>query len=81
MSEIKTGSPVVLTDASGLEDFDLHDGQKGWVNSIAAIPGDKTYVFFMPVVSKTMTVVDIGRVEFDEERAGLELNENTIHKD
>ena len=80
--DIKTGDPLILLDASGLEVHGLHDGMKGWANSISIIPGDKTYVFFMPHDAKEMYVVDSKRVEVDGEAkaAGLELTEATIHK-
>ena len=80
--DIKTGDPLILLDASGLEGHGLHNGMKGWANSISIIPGDKTYVFFMPHDAKEMYVVDSKRVEVDGEAkaAGLELTEATIHK-
>lgn len=80
VSKIKTGSPVILKDASGLKDFGHFDGQLGWANSITTVPGDKSYVFFMPEDSKEMTVVDLDRLEYDESRDGLELDSNTIYK-
>lgn len=80
--KIETGSPVILKDASGLKDFGHFDGQLGWANSITTVPGDKTYVFFMAVDTKAMTVIDIDRLVLDEERAaaGLELDSTTIYK-
>ena len=80
--KIKTGDPLILLDASGLEGHGLHNGMKGWANSISIIPVDKTYVFFMPHDAKEMYVVDSKRVEVDGEAkaAGLELTEATIHK-
>lgn len=82
MVDMKVGDPIILLDASGLEEAGLYDGMKGWANSISIIPGDKTYVFFMPHDAKEMYVVDGKRVEVDREAkaAGLELTEATIHK-
>jgi hypothetical protein len=77
---IKVGDPVILTDASGFEDSGLENGCKGWANSVTTIPGEGTFVFFMPEDSKGMFVTFADRVEYDEEREGLELNAETIHK-
>lgn len=80
--QICTGDPVILTDTTGLDDYDLQAGTKGWANSVATIPGNGEYVFFMPDDSKGMFVIGASRLKVDEEAkaAGLELNENTIHK-
>lgn len=80
--KIRTGDPVILTDASGFEDSGLTDGTKGWANSVTTIPGEGTFIFFMPVDGKEMYVTYADRVELDEERAnaGLELNPDTIYK-
>ena len=80
--KIKTGDPLILLDASGLEEHGLYDGMKGWANSISIIPEDKTYIFFMAHDAKEMVVIDSKRVEVDSEAkaAGLELTEATIHK-
>lgn len=79
---MEIGDPIVLLDTTGFEDTDLKVGDKGWVNSIAHIPGDTAYVFFMPVDSKQTYVTQIEKVEVDEEAkaAGLVLNESTIAK-
>lgn len=79
--KIKVGDPVMLLDAGGLGVESLKSGDKGWANSITAVPGDKTYVFYMPEDSKTTYVLDIDRLKFDEDRAQLELDKDTIHKD
>lgn len=83
VSPIKVGDPIILTDNSGFEDTDLKAGTKGWANAVTTVPGDQggTFVFFMPVDGKQQYVTFIEHVEFDEERAGLELNESTIHKE
>lgn len=86
MSGIKTGDPVILKDASGLESYGLSTGQKGWANSVQTLPTNnygqmQTLVVFMPEDEKHMYYIDVGRVEFDEERSGLELNEHTIAKE
>ena len=77
---IKTGDPVILVDGSGLEEYGLEVGTKGWANSVTSIPGNGTYVFFMPEGEKEMYAVGSTRLEVDEEAkaAGLELNEHTI---
>ena len=81
MSKVKVGSPVILTDASGFEDSGLEAGCKGWVNSMTTVQGEGTFVFFMPEDGKEMYVTFLDRVEYDESRDGLELNEHTIHKE
>ena len=80
MVEIKVGDPVILTDSSGFEDSELEVGCKGWANSITTIQGEGTFVFFMPEDGKQTYVTYLDRVEYDEEREGLELNAETIHK-
>lgn len=77
---IKTGDPIILLDATGLEEHGLANGMKGWANSVATV--DKDYVFFMPNDSKQMYVVTADRVEVDgkAKAAGLELNQDTIAK-
>ena len=77
---IVVGSPVVLKDAAGIEEFGHFEGQLGWANSIVKVPEDKSYVFFMPTDSKSTTVIALDRLELDEEREGLELNQDTIYK-
>jgi hypothetical protein len=79
---IETGDPVVVVNAKGLEDCGISVGDKGWANSVATIPGDKTYIFFMPADGKEMYVVESDRLEVDEEAKsiGLELNQDTIAK-
>jgi hypothetical protein len=81
MTGLKTGDPVVLVDASGLEEHDLTNGEKGWVNSLTVVPGHGTYIFFMSESSKSIFVLDAVRLEYDKDREGLELNENTISKE
>ena len=77
---IKTGDPVVLADAEGLEEYGLEVGTKGWANSVTSVPGNGTYVFFMAEDDKEMYALSVSRLEVDEEAkaAGLELNEHTI---
>jgi len=79
---IETGDPVKLVDASGLQEAGLTKGQLGWANSITTIPGNGTYVFFMPKDGKQTYVIGAERLEVDEEAkaAGLELSPDTIHK-
>lgn len=79
---LETGDPVVLQNAKGLEAFGLQVGDLGWVNSIAVVPGDKTYVFFMPKDDKKSYIIEASRVEVDEQAkaAGIKLDETTIHK-
>jgi len=78
--KIETGDPVVLVDETDLGEMDLDKGQKGWANSVTTIPGNGTYVFFMPEDDKEMFVLSADRLEVDAEAkaAGLELNEHTI---
>jgi len=78
--KIETGDPVVLVDDTGLGEMELEKGQKGWANSVTTIPGNGTYVFFMPSGSKEMFVLSDKRLEVDAEAkaAGLELNEHTL---
>ena len=78
--KVKVGDPIILTDNSGFEDSGLEVGTKGWANSVTTIPGEGTYVFFMPEDSKGMYVTQLSKVEYDESRAGLQLDENTIYK-
>ena len=80
--KIETGDPVILTDASGLQEAGLTKGQLGWANSVTLIPGDGTYVFFMPKDGKQMFAIQADRLEVDEEAkaAGVTLNEHTIAK-
>ena len=80
--KISTGDPVILKDASGLEEAGLTSGSLGWANSVTTIPGDQTYVFFMPEDGKEMYVLGASRLEVNEElkAQGLELNETTIAK-
>lgn len=78
---IKTGSPIILVDASGFEDSGLENGAKGWANSITTIPGEGSFVFFMPEDGKEQYVTFLDRVEYDSSRDGLELDEKTIHKE
>lgn len=85
MVEIKVGDPVVLTDNSGFEDSGLEVGCKGWANSVTTVPDPTTgaahtFVFFMPEDGKGQYVTYLDRVEYDIEREGLELNEQTIYK-
>jgi len=77
---IKTGDPVILTDVTGLEEYDLKAGTKGWANSVTSVPGNGTYIFFMPEGDKEMYIIGASRLEVDAEAkaAGLELNEHTI---
>ena len=78
--KIETGDPVVLVDVTSLEEYDLKVGTKGWANSVTSVPGEGTYVFFMPEDDKEMFVLSAGRLEVDAEAkaAGLELNQDTI---
>jgi hypothetical protein len=77
---IKTGDPVVLIDNTSLEEYDLKVGTKGWANSVTSVPGNGTYIFFMPEGDKEMYVLSASRLEVDEgaKAAGLELNEHTL---
>lgn len=81
MSKIKVGDPIVLTDASGFEDSGLEVGTKGWANSVTTIPGEGSFVFFMPEDGKEQYVTFLDRVEYDSSRDGLELSESTIYKE
>ena len=78
--KIETGDPVVLVDVTSLEEYDLKVGTKGWANSVTSVPGEGTYVFFMPEDDKEMFVLSADRLEVDAEAkaAGLELNQETI---
>lgn len=78
--DIKTGDPLILVDASGMEEEGLTEGMKGWCNSITHV--DKQYIFFMPSETKSMFVMTADRFVVDEEAkaAGLELNQDTIAK-
>lgn len=84
MSEatIETGDPVILVDASGLEETGLTNNTVGWANSVTTVPGNGTYVFFMREDSKQVFVLGIDRLVLDEDAkaAGLELNQDTIAK-
>ena len=87
MSGIKTGDPVILKDAEGLDQYNLESGAKGWANSVLSVPKDDTgamsdLIVFMPEDGKGMFYIDISRVELDKERSDmqLELNESTISK-
>lgn len=81
MSKIKVGDPIVLTDASGFGDSGLEVGTKGWANSVTTIPGEGSFVFFMPEDGKEQYVTFLDRVEYDSSRDGLELSESTIYKE
>jgi hypothetical protein len=83
--KIRTGDPVILKDNTGLESLGIENGTKGWANSITTVPDPTTgsvdtFVFFMPVDGKEMYITFLDRVEFDKERAGLELDAETIYK-
>ena len=82
MMSISTGDPVKLLDAAGLEDTGLTSGSLGWANSVTTVPGDQTYVFFMPKDGKETFVIGASRLEVDEEAkaAGVELSPDTIAK-
>ena len=78
--KIETGDPVVLVDDASLEEYNLKVGTKGWANSVTSVPGNGSYVFFMPEGDKEMFVLSADRLEVDAEAkaAGLELNEHTL---
>ncbi len=52
-----TGDPIILLDATGLEEHGLSNGMKGWANSVATV--DKDYVFFMPNDSKRCMLLQL----------------------
>lgn len=76
---IKTGDPVEVV-SEDLTDFGINKGDKGWANSVTIIPGEGTYVFYMPEEEKQFYVVKAESLKFDESRDGLELNKDTIYK-
>lgn len=79
---VQTGDPVILVDAEGLEEYGVKAGDKGWANSVTTIPGEGSYVFFMPEDKKEMLAISSLRLEVDEEAKakGIELDEKTISK-
>lgn len=77
---IKTGDPVeVVTDH--LTDYNIYKGDKGWANSVTTVPGEGTYVFYMPEDRKEIFVVVDSSLKYDASREGLELNKDTIFKE
>lgn len=80
--KIETGDPVVLVDDTGLGEMELEKGQKGWANSVTTIPGNGTYVFFMPEDSKEMFVIGAKRLKVDKEakERGVTLDQYTLPK-
>lgn len=80
MRGINTGDPVVVVDGEGLAAWDIKTGDKGWANSVTSVPGDGNYVFYMPENSKNIMVIGADRLKFDEERAQMELDPDTIYK-
>jgi hypothetical protein len=80
MVEIEVGSPVEVVNALGLESYGLNKGDKGWVNSLVHVPDEGSYIMYMPEDSKGVLVMNLDRVKFDEDRANLVLDKDTIHK-
>lgn len=78
--KIKTGDPVIITNGAGLEEHGIKKGDKGWANSVTTIPGDGTYVFYLPEDRKEVFVMKSDRMKYDKSRDGLELSEKTISK-
>lgn len=76
---LSVGDPVKIT-SKDLGEYGLKKGDKGWVNSITTIPGEGTFVFYMPEDSKAVFVVSDKSVKFDKSRANLVLDKDTIHK-
>ena len=77
---IKTGDPVeVVSDR--LTEYDILKGDKGWANSVTTVPGEGTYVFYMPEDRKEIFVVSDSSLKYDDSREGLELNKDTIFKE
>lgn len=77
---IKTGDPVeVVSDR--LTEYDIHKGDKGWANSVTTVPGEGTFVFYMPEDRKEIFVVSDSSLKYDDSREGLELNKDTIFKE
>jgi uncharacterized protein with PhoU and TrkA domain len=64
---IETGMPVILTDAKGLEDYNLFSGQEGIANSVINIEGSD-YVYFMPSSQMKMYAMKAVRLVVDEEK-------------
>ena len=64
---IETGMPVILTDAKGLESYNLFKGQEGIANSVINIEGDD-YIYFMPSSQLKMYAIKAERVKIDEDK-------------
>jgi len=65
--EVKTGYPIILTDAKGMKKHGLFKGMKGFASSVMTVD-DETYVFFMPDGIREVFVMDNSRFVVDEER-------------
>lgn len=66
--KIENGSPVILKDSEGLEEHGLKKGTKGYANSVIELPGEGTFVFFMPETERQSYVINLERLEIDKER-------------
>lgn len=80
MVGLEVGSPVEVVNALGLEQYGVKTGDKGWVNSLVHVPDEGSYIMYMPEDSKGILVMNSDRVKFDEGRANLVLDKDTIHK-
>jgi hypothetical protein len=65
--QVKTGYPIILTDAKGMKKHGLFKGMKGFANSVMTVEG-QTVVFFMPEGVREVFVMDTSRFIVDEER-------------
>ncbi len=66
--EIKNGSPVILHNARDMKKYGLKDGMKGFVNAVVDLGQEGIFAFFMPDDEKKSFVINVERLEFDQER-------------
>ena len=64
---LRTGDPVVVVNAEGLEKYKISNGDKGFCNSLITIE-DVQYIFYMKERSLEQVVFTADRVAVDEEK-------------
>jgi hypothetical protein len=65
--QIEMGDPIILVDASGMQEHFLFTHCKGTANSVTIVEGDKTYINFQPAGVNKFYWMDAGRFILDED--------------
>lgn len=68
---IEVGDPVIITDAEGLEQYKIKEGDKGWASNVVSMPDGQHLVFFTPDDIRACFVMTSDRMKVDEERKEL----------